>query len=111
MINVMVYRDFLGQIQEFKIQGHSGYAESGQDIVCAAVSAITQTAVMGLAEVAHISVNYHQRKGWSRCKLPAHLPAKKREAASMILDTMLIGLKSIEDQYGSFISIQEKEVE
>ena len=34
----------------FDAHGHTGYAECGEDIVCAAVSAITQTAAMGVSE-------------------------------------------------------------
>ena len=43
-----------GSIIGFAAQGHSGYAESGSDIVCAAVSALTQTCELGLEEVLHI---------------------------------------------------------
>lgn len=32
-----------GKLIGFEAQGHSGYAEEGSDIVCAAVSAVTQT--------------------------------------------------------------------
>ena len=35
----------------FEAEGHTGYAEEGSDIVCAAVSALTQGAVIGLKEV------------------------------------------------------------
>ena len=35
----------------FDAHGHTGYAECGEDIVCAAVSAITQTAAMGVSEL------------------------------------------------------------
>lgn len=42
--------------------GHANYAPNGQDIVCSAVSAILQTAVLGLQGIAeqypdHVSVN------------------------------------------------------
>ena len=33
------------------IEGHAEYAEHGQDIVCAAVSAILQTAQLGLMQI------------------------------------------------------------
>lgn len=35
-----------------EMEGHAGAGPKGADIVCAAVSAIAETAVMGLAEVA-----------------------------------------------------------
>lgn len=44
------------------VKGHAGYAPHGQDIVCAAVSAILQTAVLGIESIAetypgHVEVN------------------------------------------------------
>ena len=38
-----------------KMEGHAGHGEPGNDIVCASVSAIIQTALLGLEE---ISKNY-----------------------------------------------------
>ncbi|HPR40565.1 MAG TPA: ribosomal-processing cysteine protease Prp [Oscillospiraceae bacterium] len=40
-----------GQPASFRISGHAGYAESGKDIVCAAVSACTEMAVNGITEI------------------------------------------------------------
>ena len=44
-----------GKILSVEASGHTGYAESGEDIVCAALSAIIQTAALGLTEVAKIA--------------------------------------------------------
>ena len=37
MIKVTIYQSSEGKISGFAVQGHAGYAESGSDIVCAAV--------------------------------------------------------------------------
>ncbi len=37
---------------QVKVSGHADYAEKGKDIVCAGVSAIVQTAVLGLQAIA-----------------------------------------------------------
>ena len=37
-------------------KGHTGYAEEGEDIVCAAVSSVVQTAVLGLMQLVGIDV-------------------------------------------------------
>ncbi len=39
-----------GKLVGFRISGHSGYAESGSDIVCAAVSAMTMLTVNNITE-------------------------------------------------------------
>ncbi|AMA72768.1 ribosomal protein [Aneurinibacillus sp. XH2] len=48
--------------------GHANYAEHGKDIVCAAVSAIMQTALLGLQAIAeqypeHVSLKVTEKKG------------------------------------------------
>lgn len=43
-----------GKLLGFSSEGHSGYADEGSDIVCAAVSAVTQTAAIQAEEVLHM---------------------------------------------------------
>ena len=41
-------------------RGHSGFAEKGNDIVCAAVSTLMQALIFGLSEVAKVNgADYH----------------------------------------------------
>lgn len=110
MIYIYINRDRYGHIENFKVLGHSDYAEEGEDIVCAAVSAIVQTAVMGIGNVAKIDSKYSQEKGYASLSLPHNLSSEQIRDAHMILETMYIGLKSIELQYSSFIAIEESEV-
>ena len=35
-------------ITGYKVSGHAGYSEEGSDIVCSAVSALTQAPLLGL---------------------------------------------------------------
>ena len=44
MIRAVFAPDFSG----FSLSGHAGYADAGEDIVCAAVSAMTNLAVNGM---------------------------------------------------------------
>ena len=44
-----------GSFCGFKSAGHSGYADEGSDIVCAAISAVTQTAAIHAEEVLKIN--------------------------------------------------------
>lgn len=58
MINVKI--NTTGETKSIEISGHAGYAEHGNDIVCAAVSTIFQVAVLGLVQMAR------QYKGYIR---------------------------------------------
>ena len=53
MTTIRIFRTE-GHITAVNVEGHTGYAEEGSDIVCAAVSALTQGALLGIREVAGI---------------------------------------------------------
>ncbi len=110
MTTVEIYRDADKKIIEYKVYGHSGYAKVGKDIVCAAVSSIMQTAALGLGKVAKIEVKYTIKESYFECLLPQNLDCHKREQADIILETMIIGVKSFEEQYRKYIRIVELEV-
>ena len=44
-----------GKFYKFRISGHSGYAESGNDIVCAAVSSMTMLTINNITDTFGIS--------------------------------------------------------
>lgn len=49
----MIYASFIkknGKFQSFRISGHSGYAEQGSDIVCAAVSSMAMLVINTVSE-------------------------------------------------------------
>ena len=110
MICIYINRCEEGRIRKFKLMGHSDYAEEGKDIVCAAVSAIVQTAAMGISDIANIDMEYSQKEGYVSLSLPQDLSTQQMRDAHVILETMLIGIKSIELQYSSFVYIRESEV-
>lgn len=58
MIRVEV--DSRSGYMNIKVEGHANYAPHGQDIVCAGVSAILQTAVLGLQAIADAYPNHVQ---------------------------------------------------
>lgn len=111
MINILVSRNRRGNISSLKVEGHSGFDEIGQDIVCSAVSAIVQTAIMGLTDVVGIKPLYHQESGLSDLRIPSGFPDDKNREIGIVLETMLLGLKSIELGYSKYITIRERKVE
>lgn len=109
MIRVNVIRDRNGLIREFTIQGHAGFGEYGKDIVCSAVSAIAYTALGGLEELTGMA-GYTEKPGLMKFKLPQDIPAEKEQTARIILDTMVIGLRQIENSYREYIKVIDEEV-
>lgn len=98
------------QIEGFEVFGHSGYARSGSDIVCSAVSALTQTAAIGLQELLQLSIALDIRDGEMVCMLPRSMNPQTRREAELILKTMELGLRSIESTYKDYINISERTV-
>lgn len=99
-----------GKIEGFEVTGHTGYAEEGSDIVCSAVSALTQTAVLGLTEVLKLPVALEIKEARIYCMLERGLKEQSRREAGIILETLRVGLRSIAETYGTYLKLREKEV-
>lgn len=97
-----------GRIASFEVSGHAGYARRGQDIVCAAVSAVTQTAVAGLREVAGLDpqVSIDHEMGYLAVDLGRDMD---NGAAQAILATMLIGLRAIARDNPRYVKIEDSD--
>ncbi len=94
-----------------KAEGHSGYAASGSDIVCAAVSAVVQTAVLGVERVAGCEAE--SRKGGALLEARFARPvddAGRWAKAQAILETTLLGLREIEEGRESYVRVIETRV-
>jgi uncharacterized protein YsxB (DUF464 family) len=110
MINVTIFRDKTGMINGFEVNGHAGYAPAGSDIVCAAASATAYTAAGALEELAGAAGCHTEKSGLFTLRLLDGLSPKQRQTAAIILETAAIGFKQIENSYGKYLSVTEKEV-
>ena len=95
-------------IVEVTAHGHTGYGESGEDIVCAGVSTLIQSALLGLLQVVGINVkfNVNEETGSLRFTLPQNLTEQERHDADIVLNTMLCGLKDFYTEYSDFINLE-----
>lgn len=84
-----------GQWQGFRIGGHAGGKPRGENLVCAAVSAIVQTAIIGLTDVAGINAKVDMQDGDVQCTFAGELHGQQAENARVILETMAAGLQSV----------------
>lgn len=109
MINVTVYYKPSEQVKGYVIQGHAGMAEAGYDLVCASVSAIAQTALLGLDK--HLNGRCEWRiedDGFLECWLPDGIGKEESIFAQVIIETMVLGLKSIEKEYGQYLAVTKR---
>ena len=106
MIRVVFWRGTGGLPAGFRVQGHAGYRPKGEDIVCAAVSALAQTAVISLKDHLPAAPEVNIRDGVLECRLPASLNATAQEQARVILRTIELGLKAIAGDYKQYVTIE-----
>lgn len=92
----------------FDIRGHTDYADEGNDIVCAAISALAQAALLGLTEVLGICPIYTCQKGDVHCALPLGLAAAQGVGAATLLRTLHLSLQQIASQYPQYLEVQER---
>lgn len=76
------------------IKGHAGYAPHGQDIVCAAVSTLTQVFLASVEELTEDNLKCELRAGNTLIQY-RNLTAN----AQLLLDSFFVGLKMIADSY------------
>ena len=88
--------------------GHTDYGEEGEDIVCAALSSIVQTAALGLMQVACLKVRYKvvAKDASLELILPEDLSEADRNNADMILETMFLGIADLHSEYGKYIKME-----
>ena len=111
MTTVRFYRSQAGLLLGYEAGGHAVNpgritSEKTLDLVCSAVSALTQTGVNALISVAGLSPRTEVKDGWLRCMLPADTAASSPEG-QIILDTIRVGLTGIAEAYPRFVKIDE----
>lgn len=94
------------RLRGFRIRNHTNYAVHGEDIVCAAVSALAQTAVLGLQKVVGIKCSLILEEAYLSCILPTDLPEKQEAEAQIILKVLYEGLIAIEKEYGKYLRVK-----
>ena len=89
-------------------KGHTGYAEEGEDIVCAAVSSVVQTAVLGLMQLVGIDVEYKvdEKEGFLSATLPENFYDRQRHDADLILRTAYLGVSDLYVGFSDFINLE-----
>ncbi len=101
MIHVMVRRDVTDVVE---VTGHAEFAEPGSDIVCAAVSMIMYTIADKLDQMEKfMTIEIDEEEGgYMQIEV-----IKRDDQTDLLFDTLIHGLKMIEEQYAQYIDIKE----
>lgn len=95
------------KIERVTATGHANYSE-GEDIVCASVSTLLQTALLGLLKVVNLDIEYEIDDGYLTFEIPQDLSYEEDQKVEVILQTLREGLLDIESGYKKFVKMEEK---
>ncbi len=109
MINIEINRNYIGNIYRFTVDGHSGYEESGKDIVCANVSTATQSVILGMSEILGIRLNIIIDDGHLECEIPEISDQLVLEKVNILLETMVLTLQQAASEYSDYVKMIEVE--
>ena len=95
------------RITGFSISGHSGYAEAGQDIVCAAISAVVTMAEATINDVCGAKAKVRVKDEQARITLTLPVSCDEEETVQAVLAGMMITLAGMRDDYPDYIEVLE----
>ena len=95
------------RITGFDSQGHSGYAEEGSDIVCAAVSAAVAMAEATINDVCGANAKVRVKDEQARITLTLPAVCDEEDTIQAVLAGMLVYLCSLRDDYPDYIEVLE----
>ena len=96
-----------GRITGFTVSGHSGYAESGADIVCAAISAVVTMAEATINDVCGAKAKVRVKEEDAKISLTLPTSCEEEESVQAVLAGMLLTLCSMRDDYPDHIEVLE----
>lgn len=99
----------VGVLIGFEIEGHAGFAEHGQDIVCAGASALAQGALLGLQDALGDKVSFRKQPGYLEVTVGSEIACETAPRA--ILRTLELGFLSIARAYSGHISVAYQDVD
>ena len=95
------------RITGFSISGHSGYAEAGSDIVCAAISAVVTMAEATINDVCGAKAKVRVKDEQARITLTLPVSCDEEDTVQAVLAGMMITLAGMRDDYPDYIEVLE----
>ena len=95
------------RITGFSVSGHSGYAEAGSDIVCAAISTAVTMAEATINEVCGAKAKVRVKEEDARVTLTLPASCDEEESVQAVLSGLLLTLISLREDYPDYIEVLE----
>ncbi len=97
------------RIVSFQVEGHSGLAEAGEDILCAAVTSAVRLTECAINDVLGLeaSVKAKPEKPLVSLKLPGGLGQTNESTCQALLTALMLYLTDLHEEYPDHIIVME----
>ena len=114
MTTIKIFRNQNRDIVRYEVSGHVDFDEHGRDILCAAVSVLSQTSILALEKVCRIKQSdlelcVDEQSGYLMASLSKKLQGEERKCANIVLESMVVGMEDLAKQYPKYIKITREE--
>ncbi len=92
--------------ESFSCKGHAGFARAGKDIVCSAISILTINTANSIMTLTDTKISVSENNGFISWRFENGCDTK----ADLLMDSLLIGLRSLEEEYKKYLTLEIKEV-
>ena len=97
------------RITGFTVQGHSGYAEEGSDIVCAAVTSAVRLTECAVNDILGLEASVRVKEESISLKLPCGLGETNESTCQTLLTALMVYLTQLHEEYPENIIVLEED--
>lgn len=88
---------------KISVKGHAGYAPQGYDIVCSAVSALTQNLIQSIEELTADEIKYSMSPGTVDIQF-----GNLSERSKLLIDSFFVGISKVAGEYPDNVKLTER---
>ena len=98
------------RITGFTVEGHSGFADEGEDILCAAITSAIRLTECAVNDVLGLcaSVKVSDKTANISFRLPGGLAPSAEETCQTLLASLMVYFAELHDEYPNFIEVTEE---
>ena len=109
-MTTITFRSQGSRITGFDVQGHSGYAEAGADMVCAAITSAVRLVETTVNDVLGLAASRQTESDASiSLRLPGSLGQTAESTCQALLTGMMVYFAQLHDEYPEHIEVLEDE--
>ncbi len=99
MIQITVFKNQAKEYTAFQCMGHAEYADAGEDIVCAAVSALVINTINSVEQL--VSDEFELVTEQESGRIDFSLKDGYSEKSLLLIQSLILGLQGIQKNYGT----------